>query len=120
VASERSDLFVNDSAPSQVATPGTKRRTVAWFTRRNYAQHRAMDPAGLPSTFDEWLAHVAQQCRQKDPVLRVVIDPAQFSAWCRAASRDADALARTAFAQVAAKTATRRDWWRRSPAIHRW
>lgn len=112
MASEPSVSFVNDGARLRDAAPGIKRRTVAWFTRRNYARHRALDPAGLPATFDEWLAHVGQQRRRQDPIVRVVIDPVQFSAWCRAASREADASARTAFAQVAAKAVSRRDWWR--------
>jgi len=32
-----------------------QRRVTVWFTRRNYPSHRALDPSGLPSTFDEWL-----------------------------------------------------------------
>lgn len=79
---------------------------VPWFTRRNYLQHRALDPGGLPATFDEWLAHA--EGGQATPGLRVVIDPIQFSAWCRAASREADAAARAAFAQVVARTAHRK------------
>jgi hypothetical protein len=85
-----------------------RRRAVAWFTRRNHLQHRALDPGGLPATFDEWLAHTEGGLTRATPVLRVVIDPVQFSTWCRAASCEADAAARAAFAQIVARAANRR------------
>jgi hypothetical protein len=70
-----------------------------------------LDPSGLPSSFDEWLADVGNQAEPANRALRVVIDPARFGAWCRAASRQPDALARATFAQIVADAAKRRAWW---------
>jgi hypothetical protein len=88
------------------------RAAIAWFTRRNYPKHRALDPTGLPATFDEWLEYAGGEVHRTGRALRVVIDPTQFSTWCRIASRDTDAAARAAFAQIVAKAARRREWWR--------
>ena len=82
-----------------------------WFTRKNYPKHRALDPSGLPATFDEWLANAGYEVERTGPALRVVIDPAAFSTWCRAASRQPDASARTVFARIVAEAAKRRAWW---------
>jgi hypothetical protein len=79
-----------------------------WFTRKNYAAHRALDPEGLPPTFDEWRALVGHRVGQKRPYLRVVFNPGHFAAWCRAEGRDIDASARTAFAEIAAIQSRRR------------
>jgi hypothetical protein len=78
-----------------------------------------LDPAGLPSTFDEWHANAGQEPGPTQPSLRVVIDPAQFSAWCRASSRQPDAAARMAFADIVGKAARRRTWWSRKPSSGR-
>ncbi len=102
-------LRAHDVAPVRHAA-------IVWFTRRNYTRHRAMDPSGLPASFDEWLVHAERTSRDTGIAHRVVIDPAQFSAWCRAAARDTDASARTDFAQIVAKAAGRRNWWRRGNA----
>ena len=104
------DGVVFDSGGAGAGTNGlpVRGRAVAWFTRRNYLQHRALDPGGLPATFDEWLARAEGGLVRATPTLRVVIDPVQFSAWCRAASREADAAARAAFAQIVARAANRR------------
>jgi hypothetical protein len=88
-----------------------QRRVTVWFTRRNYPSHRALDPSGLPSTFDEWLANVGHEVERTGPALRVVIDPARFAAWCRAAPCQPDASARMAFARTVAEAAKRRAWW---------
>lgn len=86
------------------------RPAIAWFTRRNYVQHRSLDPGGLPVTFDDWLSRAGQT---PSASVRVVIDPARFAAWCRAQGRDPDDAARTAFAQVVADTGRSRGWWLR-------
>jgi len=89
------------------------RRSVAWFTRKNYLAHRALDPAGLPATFDEWRSRAVQQVEQEDQGIRVVFSPRQFSAWCRAEGRAADASARATFAHVVDAAARSRGWWQR-------
>jgi hypothetical protein len=89
---------------------------IAWFTRRNYTKHRALDPAGLPVAFDDWEFRANQQFMLSNVKLRVVIDPGKFSAWCRAQGRDANASARNAFAQVVAANGRSRGWWRRRGA----
>ena len=38
-----------------------RRWVTVWFTRKNYPKHRALDPSGLPSTFDEWLANAGYE-----------------------------------------------------------
>ena len=95
------------------------RSAIAWFTRRNYSQHRALDPLGLPLTFDEWLFGAGQPKDAGRASARVVIDPAKFSAWCRAQGREANGPARTAFAQIVADASRSRGWWhRRVPSIN--
>jgi len=86
------------------------RSAIAWFTRRNYPHHRALDPTGLPLTFDEWQSRAGMPSSSS---VRVVIDPARFAAWCRAQGREPDDAARTAFAQVVADTSRSRGWWLR-------
>jgi len=93
-----------------------RRRSVAWFTRRNYPRHRALDPLGLPVTYDDWLGHIGQH-DHSGPRARVVIDPGQFSAWCRGQGREFNAASRAAFAQVVADACRSRGWWLRT--IHR-
>jgi hypothetical protein len=89
-----------------------RRWVTVWFTRKNYPKHRALDPSGLPSTFDEWLANAGYEVTPAGPaLLRVVIDPARFATWCRAASCQPDASARTVFARIVAEAAKRRAWW---------
>lgn len=92
------------------------RRSVAWFTRRNYLAHRALDPAGLPATFDEWRSRAVEQGDQEHQRIRVVFSPRQFSAWCRAEGRAADASARASFAHVVGAAARRRGWRQRRVA----
>ena len=93
-----------------------RRPAIAWFTRRNYVRHRALDPVGLPLTFDDWLSHVGFGDTTM-PAIRVVIDPAKFAAWCRAHGREADTAARNAFAQVVADNGRSRGWWHRRAVL---
>ena len=81
-----------------------------WFTRKNYAGHRALDLDGLPPTFDEWLALVGNRVGPKRTCMRVVFSPDHFAAWCRAEGREIDAPARIAFAQIVAIQSRRRAW----------
>jgi hypothetical protein len=90
-----------------------RRRAIAWFTRRNYPRHRALDPLGLPVTYDDWLGRTGQRDHFGQRA-RVVIDPGKFAAWCRAQGREFDASARTEFAQVVADASRNRGWWLRN------
>jgi hypothetical protein len=91
----------------------TQRKAVPWFTRKNYTAHRALDPTGLPATFDEWQSHADQYGGRELPGLRVVFNARQFAAWCRSERRLPDAAARLAFAQIVAADGRRRGWWQR-------
>lgn len=101
-----------DARQPEVARVLMAAGAIAWFTRKNYVGHRALDPAGLPSTFDEWRVRAGQH----RPDVRVVFSPGQFAAWCRAEGREADALARSAFAGIVDAAGRRRGWWHRRQA----
>src|SRR3954452_5888649 len=96
------------SPANQDARRAGQRKTMAWFTRKNYAAHRSLDPSGLPPTFDEWLSYAGQNIERGHTVARVVIDPVRFAAWCRAELRRPDAAARAAYALLVADAAKRR------------
>jgi len=74
---------------------------VAWFTRENYAAHKALDPNGLHPTFDEWLkdakARMEQLERKGIVLIPVVIDPEKLAAWCKSQGTEVNAKARTTF-----------------------
>jgi len=76
----------------------------AWLTREDYAAHRALDPNGLPATFDEWLRNAergVEDVKRKGIFLhRVAIDPDELAAWCRANHRVVNGRARSQFAVV--------------------
>lgn len=105
-----------DARQPEVARVLMAAGAIAWFTRKNYAGHRALDPAGLPSTFDEWRCRAGQPVGRHCPGARVVFSPGQFAAWCRGEGREADASARTAFAEIVAVESRRRGWWHRREA----
>jgi hypothetical protein len=75
-----------------------------WFTRENYAAHRALDPDGLQMSFDEWIQTVERGLKQLElqgiVPARVVIDPTDFAAWCRGEGREINGDARMAFAVI--------------------
>ena len=75
-----------DRARSLDRTAAAQRPVIVWFTRRNYPRHRALDPSGLPSTFDEWLANAGYKVERTgaSPARRVVIDPVRV---CSVVSR---------------------------------
>ena len=83
---------------------------IVWFTRKNYVAHRALDPDGLPPTFDEWRALVGHRSARNVAYRRVVFSPGHFAAWCRAEGRDIDASARTAFAADRRRTEPTPGW----------
>jgi hypothetical protein len=74
---------------------------VAWYTRDNYARHRALDPDGLQPTFDEWLRDakrgIKQLERQGFVVQRVPIEPEALVSWCLARGRKIDPESRASY-----------------------
>lgn len=78
--------------------------SIAWFTRENFAAHKALDPHGLQPTFDDWLRDAERGVKQLKlrgiVPERVVIDPNDFAAWCKSQSMKVDGRARGAFASV--------------------
>lgn len=85
-----------------------RRGATVWFTRKNYVAHRALDPEGLPPTFDEWRAGIDEHTGEQRPSVRVVFSPGKFTAWCREEGREIDDSARTAFADIVATQSRRR------------
>lgn len=83
---------------------------IAWYSREDYPRVLdVMDDADkLPRTYDRWreLAE-AGEGREKAAghiVVRAVIEPEEFVAWCRARGLNVDSKARTLFAsEVAAR-----------------
>jgi hypothetical protein len=78
---------------------------VPWLLEREYRQHRALDPTGLPKTFDAWRkeaqAHAIGLARLRvRRVVQVVIHPGELEAWARQAGRPVDDEARFNFAEI--------------------
>lgn len=74
---------------------------IAWFRRRDYARHRALDPT-LQETFEQWLQNA--EAFEKDgqargyTVARVFLDPEDLVAWCKANGRSVGSQARAELA----------------------
>ena len=62
---------------------------MAWYLPGDYGQARAMmeDADALPDTFAEWLKAAEDAERQAQglghTVVRAILDPFEFSIWCR-------------------------------------
>lgn len=82
---------------------------VAWYTRESYDRCMAIfeDAADLPDTFHDWKVRVQQienDALDKGLTLvRVVIDPETFPAWCAANGHNIDGEARLHFGSLKAK-----------------
>jgi hypothetical protein len=74
---------------------------IAWYSRQNYRRIlEVMEDAGkLHRTYDQWLksaeASERQLKRAGHTVVRAMIEPDEFLAWCRARGLKVDAKART-------------------------
>ena len=78
--------------------------TVPWILGREYAQHRSLDPDGLPERFEDWCTAQKRICGMlaevlRQRVVRVVIRPRELESW---AMRHGVAIDDGARAQLAA------------------
>jgi len=73
---------------------------IAWYSRQNYRRILEImeDADKLPATYDQWLKSAETGERQMKHsgyiVVRAIIDPEEFVAWCRSRGLKADAKAR--------------------------
>ncbi|HBY60130.1 MAG TPA: hypothetical protein DEH78_09930 [Solibacterales bacterium] len=80
------------------------RTALAWYRREDYDRWLAMvdDRDVWEDTYDEWLACVEDLLRQKRPpgttIVKTILDPDAFAAWCRARGRKLDGSARADYA----------------------
>lgn len=79
-------------------------RIAPWFNREDYDAIKALcgDDPDLPDAFDEWLKGAAELLSKEESRgtirYKVVVDPKEFSAWCRSAGVDANTFTLGAFA----------------------
>jgi hypothetical protein len=81
---------------------------IPWFGSDLYRECRAMmsDGAQLPDSHGDWLVQAEDVCAEAEAaghhVLKVNIEPKDFSTWCRARNIAPDAKARVRFANFVA------------------
>jgi hypothetical protein len=81
---------------------------VPWFRPGDYGACRKLmtDGAGLPEQYGDWLALAEALCAEAEAaghhVLKVNIEPKDFSVWCRARNIAPDAKGRVRFANFVA------------------
>lgn len=81
---------------------------IPWFDAASYGACRKMmiDGAGLPEQYGDWLALAQALCAEAEAaghqVLKVNIEPKDFSIWCRARNIAPDAKGRVRFANFIA------------------
>lgn len=82
---------------------------IAWYLPGDYGQARALmaDADSLPETFAEWLRRAEEAERKMQDsghrVVRAILDPFEFSIWCRDNGAAADADGRAQFASWVAR-----------------
>jgi len=82
----------------------TKGAGIAWFERTDYDRLLALfeDRDQYPPNHDEWLgwaeAAAAKLVIAGEPVVRIKLDPDEFSAWCKRNGLKVDSQARSRFA----------------------
>ena len=83
---------------------------VSWYDREDYPRAREImaDAHVLPDTYEAWREKADGQEREAKAtgltVVRAVIKPEEFGAWCAARKLNVDAKARASFAnEVAAR-----------------
>ena len=83
-------------------------RGVHWFSERDYPECRESmaDCELLPFSYSDWLSQAEQDVRDLETegheVLKVLIDPKTFPAWCRARMLVRDHKARVRYANMVA------------------
>ena len=76
---------------------------VCWYTESDWARLKktATDPERFEATFDEWSAMAEQQLLQVQKAgivpVKVLIDPDEFSAWCKRNAKINKASARAEY-----------------------
>ena len=81
---------------------------IPWYRREDYGRilDVMVDRHVLPDTFEEWRKKAggleSHYRSQGVLTVRAVIDPGEFTAWCRARGLNVDAQGRMAFANEAA------------------
>jgi hypothetical protein len=74
---------------------------IGWYSRQNYRRILEVmeDADKLPPKFDQWLRRAEATERELKKaghiVVRAMIEPEEFLAWCRARGLNVDAKART-------------------------
>jgi hypothetical protein len=77
---------------------------VPWYVRQDYSRLLAImeDADVLPPRYDQWLQRAERferdRLREGQIVVRAIIDPQNFPAWCAARGLNVDAKGRAAFA----------------------
>ncbi len=77
---------------------------IAWYSRQDYRRALEImeDADQLPGTFDQWLKRAEATEREikraGHVVVRAIIKPEEFAAWCRAKGLNIDTEARTEWA----------------------
>jgi hypothetical protein len=90
------EFFVSDTPRRIIGLP--------WYRREDYLAIREMvaDPHVLASTYEQWLAAAQNNetvgLQAGLEIVRVMIDPKKFKAWCLAHEVEADGAARTRYA----------------------
>ena len=81
----------------------TNKVVIGWFERNDYPKILEImeDPHKLPTTFDEWEKHTLAAEEEMQvigrEIVRFVIKPDAFMAWCHEHGEKADAQARVRF-----------------------
>jgi hypothetical protein len=84
--------------------PRIRAAGISWYNKDDYqrALRVMIDPQVLPPTYSAWKKKAeAQESKWKSDgviVIRAIIDPDEFPAWCRARGLNVDAKGRMAFA----------------------
>ncbi len=81
---------------------------MAWYKEKDYQKLRLLftdgaDTAKFPEFYEEWLDNAEEAQRQRNAsgyeVIRVVIEPAAFTKWCKLRKISPDAKARKTYAR---------------------
>ena len=79
-----------------------QKMAIAWFARDTYDAARALMEDEMFATFDEWEKVVHERLAKRgvplSSVEKVIIDPQDFAAFCRATKIKRDANGRAAYA----------------------